>query len=131
MSISYTFPDVIRFGEGAVRELPELLPSACRPLLVFGTHFAASAAGKKLLSDLEVLHPVLHVGVPAEPPLECVDELIRLGRENQVDCVIGAGGGSVMDAAKAAAALIPLDGYVKEYFTGERKIVQKGLFFAE
>ena len=35
-----------------------------------------------------------------------------------------------MDAAKAAAALIPLDGSVSDYFRGEKSIPGKGLFFA-
>ena len=40
------------------------------------------------------------------------------------------GGGSVIDCAKAAAALIPLSGSCAEYFSGAKTIPGKGLFFA-
>lgn len=130
MSYSYTFPGNIRFGEGAFRELPECLPADSHPLLVMGKSFSLSAEGKQLLELLSPFHPVIRIGIPAEPPLECVDELITLGRTEQVDSVIAVGGGSVIDAAKAAAALIPAEGFVKEYFSGERNIPGKGLFFA-
>lgn len=127
---SYTFPDNIKFGEGASRALPELLPEHCHPLLVISRSFSGTDEGKTLLEMLKPFHPVIQTGIPPEPPLECVDLLIETGRKESVDCVIGVGGGSVIDAAKAAAALIPAEGWVKEYFTGIRKISRKGLFFA-
>ena len=130
MSYSYTFPGNIRFGEGAFRELPACLPAGCRPMLVMGKSFSLSAEGKELLELLSPFHPVVRIGVAAEPPLECVDELIALGRSEKVDSVIAVGGGSVIDAAKAAAALIPVEGSVGEYFSGAREITGKGLFFA-
>ena len=59
-----------------------------------------------------------------------MDRLIRAGRDFRAECVVAVGGGSVMDSAKAAAALIPLDGWCADYFSGEREIPGKGLFFA-
>lgn len=130
MSSSYTFPGNIRFGEGEFRTLPGSLPSGARPFLVMGKHFSMTAEGGELLALLEPFHPVVRIGIPAEPPLHCVDELISLGRAEQVNCVIAVGGGSVIDAAKAAAALIPAEGMVGDYFSGSRTIPGKGLFFA-
>lgn len=46
-------------------------------------------------------------GVSANPRLEEVMEAIRLGREVKADAVVGFGGGSALDAAKAAAVGIP------------------------
>lgn len=130
MSYSYTFPGNVRFGEGAFRELPASLPAGCHPMLVIGKSFSLSAEGKELLELLKPFRPVIRIGIPAEPPLECVDELIALGRAEKVDSVIAVGGGSVIDAAKAAAALIPVEGSVSEYFSGARTIPGKGLYFA-
>ena len=130
MNYSYTFPGKIRFGEGVFRELPECLPANVHPLLVMGKTFSLSNEGKELLDLLGPFHPVVRIGIPAEPPLECVDELISIGRSEKVDGVIAVGGGSVIDAAKAAAALIPAGGMVGEYFSGARTIPGKGLFFA-
>lgn len=45
-------------------------------------------------------------------------------------CVIGWGGGSAIDAAKTAAALMRQEGSVADYFYGRRKIGGKGCFFA-
>jgi len=41
--------------------------------------------------------------VPAEPPIETVDQIARQIRECRADAIIGLGGGSVMDATKVAA----------------------------
>ena len=65
-----------------------------------------------------------------EPPLENVDQLIELGRKENVTAVVAVGGGSTIDAAKAAAAIIPFPGTTSEYFNEERKLTAKGLFFA-
>lgn len=40
--------------------------------------------------------------VPAEPDMETVEAMVEFLRNEQPDCVIALGGGSVMDAAKAA-----------------------------
>jgi 1,3-propanediol dehydrogenase len=65
-----------------------------------------------------------------EPPLENVNQLIELGRREAVTAVVAIGGGSTIDAAKAATAIIPFSGTTEEYFNGERELTAKGLFFA-
>ena len=53
--------------------------------------------------------------VCGEPDLECVATGAQLAREAQCDLVIGFGGGSVMDAAKAIAALATNSGPITDY----------------
>ncbi len=48
--------------------------------------------------------------VDPEPYLDNADEAANLGRGLQADIVIGMGGGSAMDTAKAAAILITNEG---------------------
>ena len=125
-----TYPAKIRFEIGSAAHLAAELAPFRRILLVTGSHFAGSADFDMLmrsLSDFSVRH---ESAVHPEPPLEDVDRLIRAGRECSAECVVAVGGGSVIDAAKAAAALIPLDGWCADYFSGKREIPGKGLFFA-
>lgn len=51
-----------------------------------------------------------------EPPIEIVDRCVAFVRENGCDLLIGLGGGSSMDTAKMAAALITNPGKVTDYF---------------
>src|SRR5690606_5371098 len=50
-------------------------------------------------------------------------------RSGQYDCVIGLGGGSILDLAKLAAVLSVHEGSVSEYLnlTGTKEITEKGL----
>ena len=120
---SFSLPRNIKFGENLLQELPLLLPAGCRVLVVSGAHCRRRAAD--LLPGAVLAPPVR-----AELPLEDVEDLLELARREKVTAVVAIGGGSVMDAGKAVAALAPLTGSVKEYFYGERKIPGKGLFFA-
>ena len=52
--------------------------------------------------------------VSANPRLKEVEEAVRIGREDGVDTVIGFGGGSAMDAAKATAAGIGSEHSVRD-----------------
>lgn len=57
-------------------------------------------------------------GVRPNPVLDPVYEGIRVCREREITFVLGVGGGSVMDTAKAIAAGVPYDGDVWDLFTG-------------
>ncbi|MBS7262224.1 MAG: iron-containing alcohol dehydrogenase [Eubacteriales bacterium] len=53
-----------------------------------------------------------------EPTVTSVDESAAVARETGADCLIGIGGGSCIDTAKAAAALAVNGGSVREYLEG-------------
>jgi alcohol dehydrogenase class IV len=126
---SVTYPNKIIFGNESFLSLSEHIPENAKILFVTGKSALKGNADK-------ILNVLLHYKITnasgmtvPEPHLECVDKLINLGRCEKVDTVIALGGGSTIDAAKAAAALIPLQGKTKDYFTGKKKIPGKGLFF--
>ena len=127
---SMHYPAEIAFGPGIRLQLPEKLAGFKKILLAAGTHFLQTPEYGELLDALKSFEIHTESGIQAEPPLENVDRLIRAGRDFQAEAVVAVGGGSVIDAAKAAAALIPLSGSCTEYFTGARNIPRKGLFFA-
>lgn len=75
---------------------------------------------KELKKEIEAIETVKNVcifeNVSANPRLAEVKDAIAIGKENNIDVVIGFGGGSAMDAAKAIAAGIGNDEYIDKYF---------------
>ena len=129
-SYSLHYPAEIVFGPETSGMLGEKLVRFKRILLVTGSHFAKSPEFEKLRNTLKDHEIRVETGIQAEPPLADVDRVTASGRDFQADAVVAIGGGSVIDCAKAAAALIPLSGSCAEYFSGEKAIPGKGLFFA-
>ncbi|MDI6786095.1 MAG: iron-containing alcohol dehydrogenase [bacterium] len=66
--------------------------------------------------------------VKGEPDLEIIEECRDLAKKNKVDMLIGLGGGSVIDTAKAVAGLYNEKGSCREYQKG-RKIEKCGIPF--
>jgi len=124
------YPAEIAFGPGISADLPGKLASFRKILLVAGTHFTKTPDFEKLRDSLKDFELRIETGIHAEPPLEDVDRVTASGQDFEADAVVAVGGGSVIDCAKAAAALIPLEGSCAEYFSGEKAIPGKGLFFA-
>jgi alcohol dehydrogenase class IV len=56
--------------------------------------------------------------VPREPDVELADQAAVLARSSSVAAVLGIGGGSTLDVAKAAAALATNPGSAREYLEG-------------
>ncbi|MDD5597409.1 MAG: iron-containing alcohol dehydrogenase [Victivallaceae bacterium] len=130
MSYQLAFPGKTFFGAGSVEKLRDCLPKGAKVLLAVGNHVKKSGLLERLMRILADFETVVFCGIRAEPPLPEVDELIGFGRRNAVSAIVAVGGGSVLDAAKAAAAIIPLDGTVGDYFYQRKAIPGKGLFFA-
>lgn len=109
MSRPWTFqlPTSVRFGQGLLRNLGEMVgPLGQRALLVgyadagpLAKHYAAAQESLRR-SGLEVV-PFLAVGT--EPGPEIVDQGVEQIDRHQATVVVGLGGGSVLDTAKAMA----------------------------
>ncbi len=99
----------IVFGRGAVAELPKLARElGSRALLVTGRN-TERAAGVRSALDCEVF------SVYGEPTVEIVRRGVEAARGGGCDLVIGLGGGSAVDAAKAIAALATNSGEPLDY----------------
>ena len=111
----------IEFGAGAIARLPELLGRyGRRVLLVTGTRsFQDSIHWQRLLTALD--QATLrweHCTVHDEPSPALVDEIVRRLQGTGIAVVAGIGGGSVLDAAKAVAGLLPSGDSVLDYLEG-------------
>jgi len=107
------------FGRNSISCLGELASQmgATSYLLVVDPALAKNDALDKARASLEEqgLRGAQFDGVEPEPYLDNADEAGARGREAGADVVIGLGGGSAMDTAKAAAALITNEGKAKDY----------------
>ncbi len=114
--MSYTFhvPTKVLFGPGVLKKLHEEKLPGRKALVVISSGKSVRAGGylATLESELDsagVGH-VIFDKISANPIEPAVQEGVEAGRAAGVDFVIGLGGGSVMDAAKAIAAMIPQKG---------------------
>jgi len=123
------YPPVIRFGWGVRRELPALLREAAAAPAVFFVGSAGALGGGRVeeLRELCGGWRGQFFGVPHDPPLACIDELAARVRDSGANVVVAAGGGSTLDAAKAAAVLAPAGLPAADVFHGRRPAPAAGL----
>ena len=114
--MSYTFhvPTKVLFGPGVLKKLHEEKLPGKKALVVISngksTRTNGSLAALEAELDAAGVAHVLFDKIQANPLEPTVQEGVEFGRAEGVDFVIGLGGGSVMDAAKAIAAMIPQQG---------------------
>lgn len=119
----------IKFGPGCLTELPSLVNHyGRRALLVTGVNsLQASPHWQPLLEGLDK-HKIEyeHVVVADEPSPALVDDAISRCHGTGIAVVVGIGGGSVLDAAKAIAGLLSNGESVMAYLegVGEQKTYQ-------
>lgn len=111
----------IVFGDGSVSRLPELAQEfGQHALLVTGaSSLRHSPTWPQLLQGLQNADVSYeHVSLSGEPSPQGVDDLVRQFRGARIDVVIGIGGGSVLDAAKAIAGLLRVPNSVMDFLEG-------------
>jgi alcohol dehydrogenase len=111
----------IRFGNGVLDQLPEILAQYGRhALLVTGQRSLQQTARWQRLLDalLDAGIGWQQIRVEDEPSPELVDKAVGRHRGDQIDVVVGIGGGSVLDAAKAIAGLLRSGTSVLDHLEG-------------
>lgn len=113
MSITaFSFPTTTLFGAGALAELPARLQrlGLRRPLVVTDPGLLPTPAFRQLQQTLgadgQGSRWFLYAGVHPNPVEGDVTEAAQAFREHQCDAVIALGGGSPLDAGKAARLLV-------------------------
>jgi alcohol dehydrogenase len=111
----------VTFGEGSIKKVPDLAASlGKRAVLVTGAAaFRESRHWPTFSSALERAGMVWEtVIVDGEPSPELVDEAVRKHAAAGIEVVIGVGGGSVIDVAKAVAGMLPHGNSVLDHLEG-------------
>lgn len=111
----------IEFGPGALGKLPELARGyGTNALIVTGSRsFQRSANWSVLVAGLEAAGMSFQTfSVSNEPSPQLVDAAVQAMRPHQIDVVIGIGGGSALDAAKAIAGLLKPGNSVMDHLEG-------------
>ena len=104
----------IVFGNHTSGKLPELLDGmGKRVLLVTGKNAARHQPFIDLLSEFGFSVTIYQI--ISEPTIEIIDGGVNKAREEHCEVVVGIGGGSVIDGAKAIAAMVPNPGELLDY----------------
>ena len=109
------------FGNGAVGVVGEKTKElGCKKVIcVYDAGVKAAGAMDKVIPSLEAagIEYVLFGDIQSDPACEIVDAAGALACAEKVDGVIGIGGGSSMDAAKAVALLLDNPAPIAQYLT--------------
>ncbi len=111
----------IIFSRGAVQQVPQLIAQyGNRALLVFGARSFENSPAFDVLKQQLTQSSIewFSCNVPTEPSPQLVDEQVSLFTDKNIDVVVGIGGGSALDAAKAIAGLLRVGRSVMDYLEG-------------
>lgn len=111
----------IEFGAGSIMKLPNLLARYGKRVLLVtgGASFCATTQWAALTDALREQGFVWEIfKVKAEPSPQLVDGAVATLRGGAFDVVLGIGGGSVLDAAKAIAGLLRPGNSVMDHLEG-------------
>ncbi len=125
-SFTLTRLPLICFGQGRVAEIiNQVAVYGKRVLIITGAQsFRATVHWENVQRQLQNRKMFWEVVmVTDEPSPDLVDNTVQQYHSQQIDVVLGIGGGSVLDAAKAIAGLLPHGNSVMDHLEG----VGKGL----
>ena len=119
MVATIALPRILRLGGGASRQLPDLLAGLglSRPFLVTDAFLSESGLLDPLLQDLKAAGLAVRVftGTVPDPTVASIEAGLAALQQGDHDCVVGFGGGSPLDSAKAIAMLAVHGGRMADY----------------
>jgi alcohol dehydrogenase len=129
-TFSFTGAKKIVFGNGSLLALGSHIREhhAQNPLIVIDNNLAKTGLRERI-ADILVSDGVkftVYDKIVPEPPIELADEGAKIAIKNKCDIVIGIGGGSAMDVAKAIAVIAANKGAAVDYL-GLNKVPKAGL----
>lgn len=116
MDFQIVLPGKTIAGKGALSRAG-LDKYGSRPLIVTGKYTAKSPAAAELLKYAP--NGVVFDGITGEPTVDMINAGVAAYHENSCDHVVGIGGGSALDSAKAIAAMSALGGNIADYMGRE------------
>ena len=122
MGLNFQFATASKIivGKNSVEKIPELIKDFGRNvLLVTGKN---EDRVQQLTSLLPEKVKVSVFKIPSEPTTHLINEGVEFARKKECEVVIGFGGGSVIDSAKAISALVPNKGELLDFL----EVIGKG-----
>jgi alcohol dehydrogenase len=129
-TIQFSTPSIL-FGMNAIQQLGKQAKklAAGRALLVTGPHVKEAGVLDKALNSLKAEAVDVEVNVQGrdtpEPATTVAEETAEVARQGNFEVIIGLGGGSILDVAKMASALVTNPGKTRDYF-GPEKVPKRG-----
>ncbi len=120
LAFDLDLPRHISFGPGARAILADAIgETETRVLLVSGSRWLERSPWKPEIDEILGSRTTLWVACrPGEPTVSSVDAVLAEARRFGPDVIVGVGGGSVLDTAKAVAGLTPAQWPVMDYLEG-------------
>ncbi len=129
-SFIVTQPTRIAFGIGSISSLAKTVQDfqGSNVFLVVDPGLVKAGIVSQITAPLDAaaIPYIIYDNVDPEPGLKLADKGYKLAKAKGCDCVIGAGGGSAMDVAKAIAILLTNGGKAADYL-GLDKIAKAGV----
>jgi alcohol dehydrogenase class IV len=111
----------IEFGSGTLAKLPVIIRAyGTHALLVTGANSLSNSPFWDRITDALRSQGItwLHLPIPGEPSPQMINDAVRTLSAASIDVVIGIGGGSALDAAKAIAGLLRPGNSVMDHLEG-------------
>lgn len=125
----YELPTAIEFGIGAIKDLSEHVKSykGTKVLLVTDPGVQRAGITERLEEVLNKSSIPYHIynDIEPDPDIEGVMRGRDAAKAEGCDCVVGLGGGSALDTAKAIGLMLGNPGHVRDYI-GINKVPNKG-----
>lgn len=111
----------IEFGSGSFYSLPDIITDYGSSILIVtgAKSFCATEKWQFLMRELNERGVIWeHCVVNSEPSPTLIDETVKAFADYSIEMVVGIGGGSALDAAKAIAGLLKVQRSVMDYLEG-------------
>lgn len=127
----FNLPTKIIAGLGSIKNLAEIARGYGDNILLITGKNSARQTGlldkiNSAMSTNSEFRLSVFDRIDPEPSCDNVNQAIATAKEKGCDVVIGLGGGSVIDVAKAVAALVNKEGLVEEFMAG-RELLFPGI----
>ncbi len=127
MNFQFCLPTRVVCGPDNINQLDELFPAG--PIVIVADpimgKIGVTDRVQKILASRET---AVFTEVEPNPSFATADKAAALARSINAVGVVGIGGGSSLDVAKAAAMLCTNEGSIKDYLVGGKKLENKRAF---
>ncbi|MCH2176393.1 MAG: iron-containing alcohol dehydrogenase [Lentisphaeria bacterium] len=128
--MQFLYPSEISFEKGLrhnVAKRIKELDTVPKKITVFS---GSGSYANEILTELKNHFTVQIInGLPTEPSIVDLDELLSKTKGFQPELILGIGGGSVIDTAKAVALLTPYPKSARFYFNDQSLLKHRGIPF--